>query len=326
METKNFFSKLTVLYYILPLIFTACSNAVDIDQNEDAGQSGLPSFNRIDGGRLVALATCRLFDAQKSTTKSSALNAETVKNLPQTRASEASAESFRIKYGFDCVEILGGIRYTVKNADIPLINDVCGTGETDVILTSFVTYIYSDNDGLQPVVDDALIVFRSEQGIYACMLNSGGEYAVYSSHKRFEQSAIVKDFTPPVYEFYLKNEKGTSLLSGSIIIAEDGSSQKKTNLTWFPLQEQESISENSLFSIDELTSASQIEQPCTITETGGKYFLVNSDSNLKKICFDEYTEMYNGIAAGDKVTVTFDKLYEKYNPQVVFANKVMKKL
>jgi hypothetical protein len=316
-------------------MFTACNNAVDIDQNEDAEQSNLPSFNRIDGGRLVAIAACRLFDSKKSTVKNAVLNAETVQKPLQTRASEAGTESFRIRYGFDHIEILGGIRYTVNNVDIPLVSEICGKGEIDVILTSFVTYASSDEYGdKQPLVGDALIVFRSEQGIYACMLNSGGEYSAYSSHKRFEQNAVVKDFTPPVYEFYIKNEKETTLLSGFQIISEDGSYQKETALKWFPLQKQESISESNMFGIDELISASQIEQQCTVTEKGEKYFLTKGDSNLKQVYFDEYTEFsingnpatYKDIAVGDRITVAFDKLYEKYNPKTIFANKVTKKL
>jgi hypothetical protein len=335
MERKKYFRKtrslnfsVMILCCALPLLFAACTEAV-VDQNEDIDQSDLPTFNRIDGGRLIAIAACKLFDDKKSATKNSIPDVETAENPPQTRASEADTEYFRLKYGFDYVKIISATRYTVKNADVPLVSEICGKGEIDVIEASFETYV-SDKNGMQPAISDVLIVFKSEQGIYACMNNSGGEYAVYSSHKRFEQNAIVKDFIPPVYEFYIKNEKGTTMLSGSLIIAEDGSSQKETNLKWFLLQEQETASEGALFGIDELVSTSQIEQPCTVTEKGEGYFLTKGDSNLKQVYFDEYTEFWikgktgthKDIVKGDKITVAFDKLYEKYNPKTVFANKI----
>jgi hypothetical protein len=318
-----------VLCCALSLIFTACEHAVDADtnKNEDIEQPNLITIDRTDGGRLVALAACKLFDNKKTTLKNSVLKAGTGENLPQTRAAN---ETERIKYGFDYVEIIGGTRYTTNNVDLPLISEICGKGEIDVIITSFVTYTSS----MQPLVADGLIVFRSEEGIYACMPNEGGVgYTVFSSHKRFEQRAVVKDFTPPLYEFCIKTEKGSIMLSGSLVSAEDGSYQKGTNLKWFPLQERETTPEKNLFALNELTTASQIEQQCTITETGERYFLTTGDSNLKQVYFDNYTEFsinedpatHRDIAVGDKITVTFDKLYEKYNPKAVFANKITKK-
>jgi hypothetical protein len=316
-----------VLCCALSLIFAACeSTDEDTDKKEGIEQPNLITVNRTDGGRLIALAACKLFDNKKTTLKNLVLKAESEQNPSQTRV---ASEAERIKYGFDYVKIIGGTRYTANNVDIPLISEVCGKDEIDVIITSFVTYTAS----MQPDVSDVLIVFRSEKGIYACMLNEGGPgYSIFSSHKRFEQSAVVKDFTPPLYEFYIKNENGAIMLSGSLVSAEDGSYQKGTNLKWFPLQEKETTSDSNLFAIDELTAASQIEQQCTVTEIGKNYFLTTGDSNMKQVYFDEYTEFsVNGnpatpkdISVGDKITVTFDKLYEKYNPKAVFANKVIK--
>jgi len=169
-------------------------------------------------------------------------------------------------------------------------------------------------------------------GMYACMMNSGWpDMTEYSSHKRFGKNAVEKDFTPPLYQFYIKTEK--NMISLACRNSNEFGSFPDQPLQWTKLQGGNIVSSQNLFSTEELTVMPEISQECTITEIGEDYFMVSGKYNLQKVFFDEYTQFVAGgkpvkltdFAKGNVITVTFDKLYEKYNPKVVLANKIAKK-
>jgi hypothetical protein len=279
-----------------------------------------------------------VFDSKGISAKSFSPNTEKVAYQPTKLSTDNGTP--HIKYAFDFIEINDAISFIADKIDFPFLNEICGEGEIEVFLTSFKTYVYADEtkdaNKLQLYIPDDLIVFRGEWGIYSCMNNGGAvEYddmgnmmsdlVGYSSHKRFNGNAIEKDLTPPIYQFFVKTEnKVTSLacLSSDFVGVPGHSAQ------WTVLEGGDVVSSDKLFSTEELCDMPETSQQCTITEVGEDYFLVSGKYNLGKIYFDEYTLFFikdqsaepANFAVGDKITVTFNQLYEKYNPKVVVAN------
>jgi len=304
--------------FVLSFVLTTCkSNDDDLPTEEPTGLAAVKG--RFDSERLVSLAVCRVVDGKSKSVKA------------------AEEQPLVIRYAFDFVKISDATHYVAKGVNFPLLNEVCGKGEIDVFLTTFETYEYADEtkdmECRRPVVNDDLIVFRGELGMYACMMNSGWlEMTEYSSHKRFSGNAVEKDFTPPLYQFYVKTENNVTSLACRNS-NEFGSLPGQSSLQWTKLQGGNIVSSQNLFSTEELTVMPEISQECTITEIGEDYLMVSGKSNLQKIFFDDYTLFVAGgkpakltdFAKGDVVTVTFDKLYEKYDPKVALANKIAKK-
>lgn len=330
------------MVFALSFILTTCKSDADelpVDTVE------LPSVQRrLESERLVALAVCRVFDSKAVTLKSSSLDMKQATSLSITRLNE-DEQTPKIRYAFDFVEINDAARFVAQGVDFPFLNEVCGNGVIEVFLTTFNTYVYADEtkdvNNLQPFINDGLIVFRGEWGIYSCMDNSGSwRYddmgnmvsclIEYSSHKRFGENAVEKDFTPPLYQFFVKTENNMTSLacraSNAVGVPPDQSQQ------WTTLEGGDIVSNDDLFSTEELCDMPEISQQCTITGIGGDYFMVSSNSNLEKLYFDEYTLFLADeqpaesadFEKGDAVTVTFGQPYERYNPKVALANKIVK--
>ena len=314
----------------MSLVLTSCkTDENNLPQDEP---NVLPSVQRkMENVQLVAIAVGRVFDGKALSVKRS--NSEDVPPI------------LKYEYPFDYVKINSAMRYTVNNIDFPLLNEVCGEGEIEVFLTSFDTYIFADETknikSLKPFIFDNLIVFRGELGIYSCMENSAtinnddmnnfiSSIFEYSSHKRFGDKAIEKDFTPPLYQFYVKTQNDERALA-CIKSNEIGEIPPENSLEWTTLQGDEIVSSEELFSPIELHDMPQMSLQCTITEIGENYFLVKSNENLEKICFDELTlfviddlpAKVDDFEEGDSITVSFDKLYERYNPKIAIANMLV---
>ena len=324
---KVIYAHISVIIFVLALsiIMPACKSG-----NEDLPSEVLPNEEpadltavqrRLSNEQLEGIAVGRVFDSK----------AKSLKSVDET--------PIRINYPFDFVKINGSIHHLVsQGADFRFLNQICGKGEIDIFLAAFGTFSYADEtkdeNNLIPRVSDGLIVFRGEQGIYSCMVNGGlpdGVGVVFSSHKRFSGNSVEKDFTPPLYEFSIKTENNVTSLGCRVVVDKDGNYANQS-FKWTKLQDNGIISSENMFSLNELTNMPETSQQCTITDIGENYFMVNGEYNLEKICFDEYTLFFTGeqpaqstdFAEGDAITVTFDKLYARYNPKVAVATTIVK--
>jgi hypothetical protein len=340
-KVRGVFFGVTIAGLALSFALTSCKSDATEDAPADEQPGSTTVQRRMDNERLVALAVGRVFDGKDISVKSFSQNMD---QAPLTRLN-TDDQTPHIKYDFDFIQIDDAVRFLAKDIDFPFLNEICGEGEIEVFLTSFKTFVYADDTknmkNIKLFIPDDLIVFRGEWGMYTCMSNSGAwryddwdnfiSYLIqYSSHKRFSGNAIEKDFTPPLYQFYIKTENNVASLAcvASDVLGDppDESAQ------WTILEGGENISSEDMFSPEELTSLSEMSQQCTITGVGDGYFLVGGELNLEKIYFDEYTLFFadgkpadpTDFAKGDAVTVTFGKLYERYNPKVATANKIEK--
>ena len=320
---------------------TACQS--DDVRIPDDGRTELKNVKRgLGKEQLISLAVCRTFDGQDVSLKSDFRDIKEALFSPAIRLMSDDQAGPNIRYEFDYIEIGNALQYTVDGIDFPLLNEICGKGPIEVFLAAFNTYVYAgeaENEKyLTPHISDALIMFKSELGIYACLNNGGSsvsgiEESEYSSHKRLGQNAVEKDFTPPVYKFYVKTEQHQKSLAYKVEIDENGILQNLP-LKWVKLYEVAHSDSENIFSVNELCVLPETSQQCMITEIGKDYFLVSGQYNLQKICFDDNTLFVSGelpsrvadLAKGDVITVTFDQLYEKYNPKVVMVNKITHKL
>jgi len=344
-KARNAFLGVAVLVFALSFLLVACTCQCEDELpgvNEEEQSATVQ--RRLESEQLVALAVCRVFDGRGMSLKSSSPNMAKGSYFSIAK-SNTDEKSHKIKYAFDFVEINDAVHYIAQGFVFPFLNEICGEGEIDVFLTSFNTYIYADEtkdeNNLQPQISDELIVFRGEWGMYSCMTNSGSfEYddmnnliyslIGYSSHKRFSENSVEKDFTPPIYHFFVKTEN--DLTSLACYASNEVGTRPDKSVQWTKLEGGEIISSEELFRTEELYVMSEMLQQCTITGIGGDYFFVIGERNLEKIFFDEYTLFFEGdqpvestdFVKGDVVTVSFNKPYEKYNPKVAMANQIVK--
>ena len=326
---KNF--RPIILVFALSFILTACKSDTDeLAPPEEQPEESTFAQRQLNSEHIFALAVFRVFDDNGISGSGVSLKGSS-QNMTRFNTSN-------IKYDFDFVEVYGAFRFFAPKIEFPLLNEICGDAEIEVFLTPFTTWVYDEQENLQPFISDTLIVFRGELGIYSCMLNGGssapGLYElVFSSHKRFGKDAIEKDFTPPIYEFSIKMENNftvTSLGCRELIDKDDNLTNQP--FEWTVLQGGEFVDTKHLFSPDELTFLPETSLQCTITSIDADCFLVNGEHNLKIVYFDEYTLFFAGekeakssdFAISDVIIVTYDKMYDRYNPKVVFANKIEK--
>ena len=340
---KNWFGRLRaaflgvmIIVFALSFMTTACNS--DADDELPAGeQPVLTVVQRALGNeQLISLAVCRLLDGKDASSKKSFGGIEKTAYQPLIRLNTNDDTPSYIKYDFDFVQIKDMVRYVAPAINFPFLNETCGEGEIEVLITSFNTFVYADatkdEKHLLPFIGDNLIVFRGDFGIFACMENGGPPALTeYSSHKRFGENSIEKDATPPLYQFFVKTEgDSTSLACEASNVF--GVIPNQSSLDWIILQGGDIVGSEDLFSAEELSILSEMSQQCTIIATGENYFEIKGEYNLEKIFFDEYTVFFIGdeqvkstdFAKGDVVTVSFAKYYEGYDPKAAVANKIAK--
>ena len=346
--TKGILNRLGLLtaIFILPFILLSClkNDGIPDDGDKDKPQEILPGFTletmkRNDGGRLLAIATIKNFDAQ---TRGVADQAST---RPTTLRADGDLPS--VQYPFDAVEIQGGSAYTVSSKEFPVLRSICGDGELIVIVSAFSAYKDQVDfpegtnpgigivPGMQLVVSDGMIVFRGALGLYSCLLNGGqNNISYYSSHKKITDQAVIKDVTPPIYTFCIWSEVGGTKLGFKKEVNADGSIPDDMGILWADLTPIGKPGESHIYPVEELTDLPQASQVCTITEKQDSVLLVSAPppSAIKKVLYDSYTvfssanspSSASAFKAGDVITITYDKLFEGYQPEVVFANTVVK--
>jgi hypothetical protein len=323
--------------FAVSLFVMSCSN--ESNEKEETRPENVKNVPMQRMEQLIALAACRGFDDKGTSLKRFAQSAEGI-FLPVNASASDNNGSIRTRYAFDVIKIHDPVqRFVIQSEDFPYLNEICGEGEIEIFISRFSTFAYADEtqsmDRLTDLFGDVAMIFRGELGTYWSMVNSGGDWgSEYSSHKRLSGNTLEKDFTPPVYSFYLREEKGKIMLGFRVTIYENGTINPShvEPQGWVELNG-DILSGENVYTMDKLADLPEISQQCTVVETGESYFMVKGDSGLKQVYFDEYTEFFKGsspvtpgdIAAGDAIIVTFSKLYERYKPTIVIANKIVKK-
>jgi len=338
------------IFFSLVMLVSSCVKCRHCER-EDLLDETTTIQRRMNSEYLVVLATCRLFDDKSVSAKNSFQNMGKAPYLNITKLN-ADEDPLFIKYEFDFIKINEATHFVAESIDFPFLNEICGNGEIEVFLTSFDTFVYADDtkdkNNLKHYVGDHLIVFRGEWGMYSCMANSASfryidvhsyddkdvsiyHITQYSSHKRFGENSIDKDFKPPIYHFYVETINDVTSFACGVADVVVGL-PPVTLLDWKVLEGGDVVSSEELFSTEELSVMPETSQQCVITGVGDDYFLVSGKYHLGKIFFDEYTLFFieeqpvksTDFEKGDAITVTFNQLYKKYNPKVVLANKIVK--
>jgi hypothetical protein len=311
------------------LTFASCNKT-----ENDSGKDELPAVTvtaakRGDVLPLIAIAAERSFEG---TTKAAG---STVSVRPKTKAPA-------IRYEFDYIKINEATRFYTNELKIPIITATCGEGTIEVYFATFTLFVSNGGTNLEIVAGDFMIVFKGELGMYCSMDNGTSLFEglipelsdsapIFSSHKFFKDGALEKNFDYPLYQFYVRNLDSDKV---TVACSAHTGDYEFTYTNWFPLYNKEKVNPDQLFSIIELSAMTEISVECKVTGIEEDYFIVETDNqfNLQKVYFDEYTGFFEGdntvssaqITVGDTNTVTFDKLYNSYNPKLVLANKIIK--
>jgi len=331
-KVSGVFFKAMMVGFALSVILASCKSDEQLPEEPEVASVQ----RKLGNEQLIARAVCRVVASKGKSLQNSFQYAESIANLSIIRRNTNDTDNKEIvRYSFDFIKINDAKPFVAKRIDFPFLNETCGTGDIDVFLTSFETYVYADEtkdkNRLQPHIKDELIVFRGEFGMYTCMENGGSfDLLEYSSHKRFGNNAIEKDFTPPIYRFFVKTENNAVSIACSDLNQYGASLDP--SMKWAVLEVGNSVKSEALFTPEELYLTPEMSQQCTIISIGDGHFMVSGIYRLEKICFDELTvflmkgqpAQLSDFKIGDTITVTFDKPYERYNPKVAMANIIGK--
>ena len=246
-------------------------------------------------------------------------------------------EYLKISYPYDYVKIISAYKFSINIDDIEdkvakeIIENSCGLGEIEVVVSDFETYVEKD-EIRYPSVQDTLISLRGYNGYYTILVNSGvytenNSLQVFSSHKKLLDDEVSKDFTPPILSIFLEkknnNEHYVYFETSNDLLSFGNYNQNKAfeNITAI-----ENISRSTMYSTYELTKMPTKEVNALIinVDIENKYIEVETIEKLKYVYFNEYTEGEDIISLniGDIILVEYDFLFEKYNPVRVYANTV----
>jgi hypothetical protein len=324
---------------ILPLFFLACNTSENLEDDLSTFETDIQlKPDRQNIMRLIGIAANRVLERKGQT---AGLYEE--QSLRQTAglrllAGETNPETPTIEYAFDFIKIHTVTHFLSDKLNIPLVSANCGNGMIDIMVADFELFITDEKTNtLQGYISDVLIVFKGELGLYCCILNGSSsnrdsEEIVFSSHKFFNENALVKDFTLPIYEFSLKTETKTGeVFISSAVLSADGSMVSTSPVQ---IKKKGVVYDGDLFSINDLKTIPQLSIKAKVSAISDNTFSIDAakEYNLKTVYFDNYTQFrtdgeltaVDKIAIGDVVVVTFDKLYPSYNPKAVIANMITK--
>ncbi|MDR3246772.1 MAG: hypothetical protein LBT50_10110 [Prevotellaceae bacterium] len=333
------FAIVYILVFAFTLTFESCNKSEnDAPDKLIETEEELTTPVQRGSWQFVARAVERYFENGAETLS---VNGTTTKSAISTLIATKGESTPVVRYGFDYVKITEATRFYTDNLKIPFIRNICGDGVIEVYLVDFALYDYEDitegTTGPAQVGGDLMLLFKGELGMYHCLLNSSSRYdgfyqIVFSSHKYLDDNALEKNFTYPHYEFFVNDD--TNVTVGVIVHQEDDGSYGRTPSEWFPLYGRTEISDEKLFNITELIDIQDISLEGKVTGIKEDYFTIETSKefNLQKVYFDEYTLILEGeekispsqISIDDTITVTFDKLYESYNPKHVIADVIIR--
>lgn len=246
-------------------------------------------------------------------------------------------EYLKISYPYDYVKIISAYKFNIYVDDIEdqvakeIIENSCGLGELEVVISEFETYVEKD-EIRYPSVQDTLVSLRGYNGYYTILVNSGvytnnNSLEVFSSHKKLLDEEVSKDFTPPILSIFLEKknnnehyiyfETSNDLLSfGNYNV--DKAFKNTTEII--------NVSRSTMYSTYELTKMpiKEISASVINIDIENKCLEVETIDKLKYVYFNEYTEGVDitSINVGDVILVEYDFLFERYNPIRVYANTI----
>ncbi|MDR1022557.1 MAG: hypothetical protein LBL94_04700 [Prevotellaceae bacterium] len=102
-------------------------------------------------------------------------------------------------------------------------------------------------------IGENLLIIKYAGGEYSCLLNGGSlSEEVFSSHKQLTDSAIVKEFTYPYYNFFVRHNGSKDYYLGVTVKLSPEDTWKDRPEEWFPLNDPDEVDANDVYSLDEL--------------------------------------------------------------------------
>ncbi|GAB6009820.1 hypothetical protein [Dysgonomonas reticulitermitis] len=146
-----------------------------------------------------------------------------------------------VSYPFETITIHKVTRYEA----IPF-----SAGPFKAITALFVTEFSVDYGG------GLLLTVIHEAGEYSCIDNGrhfeqGISEIEFSSHIKLATNAIEKDFTYPLYSFYVRSVNDSKFSLGYTFILSSGNSYEP--VVWFPLQGKNEVVAGDIYAVSELT-------------------------------------------------------------------------
>lgn len=337
--------KNNLLLLILTIGLSSCNiNTLNSSNEKPTINSSIEDNNKeikynasINENSLIGIAAYYEFDNKKLNNISNISFKNKNSNLSNVSNDTSEEEYLKISYPYDYVKIISAYKFSIYVDDIEdqvakeIIENSCGLGELEVVISDFETYVERD-ETRYPSVQDTLISLRGYNGYYTILVNSGvytdnNFLEVFSSHKKLLDEEVSKDFTPPILSIFLEkknnNEHYVYFETSNDLLSFGNYNVEKAfkNTT-----EIENISRSTMYSTYELTKMPIKEVGATVLniDLENKFIEVETIEKLKYVYFNEYTEGAEiaSINIGDKIIVEYDFLFEKYNPIRVYANTI----
>ena len=339
MKKNNF------LLLILTMGLSSCSiNLSNSSSEKPTMNSSIEENNKeinynasINENSLIGIAAYYEFDNKTVNNISNISIKKNNSNLIENNSESKEEDYIKISYPYDYVKIISAYKFSIYVDDIEdqvakeIIENSCGLGELEVVISEFETYVEKD-EIRYPSVQDTLISLRGYNGYYTILVNSGvytnnNSLEVFSSHKKLLDEEVSKDFTPPILSIFLEkknnNEHYVYFETSNDLLSFGNYNQEKAfkNTT-----EIENVSRSTMYSTYELTKMPTKEVSATVLNINieNKYLEVETIDKLKYVYFNDYTEgtEITSLNIGDIIIVEYDFLFEKYNPLRVYANTI----
>lgn len=337
--------KNNLLLLILTIGLSSCNiNTLNSSNEKPTINSSIEDNNKeikynasINENSLIGIAAYYEFDNKELNNLSNISIKNKNSNISNVSNDNSEEEYLKISYPYDYVKIISAYKFSIYVDDIEdqvakeIIENSCGLGELEVVISDFETYVERD-ETRYPSVQDTLISLRGYNGYYTILVNSGvytdnNSLEVFSSHKKLLDEEVSKDFTPPILSIFLEkknnNEHYVYFETSNDLLSFGNYNQEKAfkNTT-----EIENISRSTMYSTYELTKMPIKEVSAIVLniDLENKFIEVETIEKLKYVYFNEYTEgaEIKSINIGDKIIVEYDFLFEKYNPERVYANTI----
>ncbi|MDR1723868.1 MAG: hypothetical protein LBR84_08050 [Tannerella sp.] len=167
------------------------------------------------------------------------------------KSASTRASSVAYNYFFEKLVITNVVRYAVEKT----FDAAPFSGISELYLTEF----HALGPGETYLFGELLLTVKHADGEYSCIINSGNSYAdiediVFSSHKQLTESALVKEWTYPHYNLFIRSKNNGKSFGFGIVasLSEDDNNFDAEPKTWFELQSPDSKATNDTYTVAEL--------------------------------------------------------------------------
>lgn len=216
-------------------ILFSCGSTDTPDENDPDVSVPTPPSSEYDGTALVSKAVQKSFHAHY-------VQAAQVRNRRAAYPTAAIRADDAIHYLYDAIKVGKIFRCTADTFSAPSFDKI-----TELYMADFgVT-------GPGVNITDYLLIIKYADGEYSCLSNSGSlSEEVFSSHKQLTDSAIVKEFTYPYYNFFVRHNGSKDYYLGVTVWLSPEDTWKDRPEEWFPLDDPDEVDANDVYSLDEL--------------------------------------------------------------------------